>query len=270
MAINFYKIVSPFFSFFKFLKMINRNWKRLWNKLFEKKFINSTIINLKDASLAQNISNFYSNKNYFSELCDKYGTDKGYTNFNKKTPYGWKPHSYSFFYTNLFEHCRNDIKLVFECGIGTNYSDVKSNMSSTGKPGASLRVWRDYFSKANIFGADIDSRILFEEDRIKTFQVDQTNISSIKNMWSEININNFDIIVDDGLHTHDAAITFFLNSFNKLRKNGIYIIEDVHFIYLNELKNSLINYNPEVVILKNDYVNNHPVNDNNLIIIRKT
>ncbi len=270
MTILFSKILSPFFLILKFLKKINRNRKRFRNQLFEKKYINTLMNDLKDETVAQNISSFCSNKNYFSELCDKYGTDKGYLNLDKKTPYGWKPHSYSFFYANLFDHCRNDIKSVFECGIGSNYLDVKSNMSSTGKPGASLRVWRDYFGKANIFGGDIDSRILFEEDRIRTFKVDQTNASSIQKMWSEINIDNFDIIVDDGLHTHDAAITLFLNSFNKLRKDGIYIIEDVHFIYLNELKNSLINYNPEIVILKNDYVNNHLIKDNNLIIIRKT
>ena len=41
-------------------------------------------------------------------------------------------------------------------------------------------------------------------------------------MWSKINYNNFDLIIDDGLHTHDAAVTFFLNSFEKLKKDGIY------------------------------------------------
>ena len=268
--INLSKILNPFLFIFNLLKKFNRNRKRTRNKSFEKKYINSTIKKIRDMSVAQNISNFYNSKNFFSKLCDKYGTDKGYIYFEKKTPYGWKPHSYNFFYTNLFDHCRDSIKLVFECGIGTNYSDVKSNMSSSGRPGASLRVWKDYFSKAIIYGGDIDKRILCEEDRIKTFEVDQTNLSSIKKMWSKIKVDNFDLIIDDGLHTHEAAITFFLNSFHKLRKDGIYIIEDVHFIYLDELKNSLINYDPEVVILKNDYVNNHPINDNNLIVIRKT
>ena len=39
--------------------------------------------NLKK-SLAQNISNFSNNRNYLSELCEHYGTDKGYLEFEKK------------------------------------------------------------------------------------------------------------------------------------------------------------------------------------------
>ena len=42
-------------------------------------------------------------------------------------------------------------------------------------PGASLRAWRDYFVKADIYGADIDKKILFNENKIKNFYVDQEN-----------------------------------------------------------------------------------------------
>ena len=40
-------------------------------------------------------------------------------------------------------------------------------MGIKGKPGASVRAFRDYFDKAIIYGADIDSKILFFEKRIK-------------------------------------------------------------------------------------------------------
>ena len=85
-------------------------------------------------------------------------------------------------------------------------------MSSTGIPGASLRLWKEYFPNAEVYGADIDKRILLEEDRIKTFYVDQTNAESVNSMWNEIERDNFDIIIDDGLHTAEAAITLFENS----------------------------------------------------------
>ena len=49
-----------------------------------------------------------------------------------------------------------------------------------GKPGASLRVWRDYFPNAIIYGADIDKDILFAEERIKTFYIDQLDPVAIK------------------------------------------------------------------------------------------
>ena len=60
-------------------------------------------------------------------------------------------------------------------------------MGSTGQPGASLKMWRDYFPNAMIFGADIDKDILFNDQRITTFYVDQLNSDSIKEMWRKIN-----------------------------------------------------------------------------------
>ena len=46
-------------------------------------------------------------------------------------------------------------------------------------------------------------------------------------MWNNIKRHNFDIIIDDGLHTFQFAITLFENSINFLKDSGIYIIEDV-------------------------------------------
>ena len=56
-------------------------------------------------------------------------------------------------------------------------------MTENGIPGVSLRVWIDYFFNAKIYGGDIDKEILFEEERSKTFYVDQLNSNSIKSMW---------------------------------------------------------------------------------------
>ena len=139
-------------------------------------------------------------------------------------------------------------------------------MTTGGKPGASLKVWRDYFINAEIIGADVDKDILFNSDRIKTFEVDQTNEQSIKNMWNKINLKNFDLIIDDGLHNYEAGITLFKNSFDRLKKDGIYIIEDVSNKYLEDIINNLKDFNPEVVIL-NSKVNIRT--DNNLICFRK-
>jgi hypothetical protein len=157
------------------------------------------------------------------------------------------------------------VKLVFECGLGTNNPDFQSNMTVDGMPGASLRVWRDYFKNAQIYGADIDKDILFQEDRIKTYYVDQLNTPSIGTMWKEIVVQNFDIIIDDGLHTVDANINLFINSFDKLKKNGIYIIEDVHISELNNIMEKLKKFSPELIVLENKNVK---YRDNNLLIIR--
>jgi len=135
-------------------------------------------------------------------------------------------------YTTLYDLIFNAYKLkeqpinFFELGLGTNNTNIKSNMGKNGKPGASMRAFADYFPNANIYGADIDKDILFQTDRIKTFFCDQTSPEIIKDMWSKIDVD-FDVIIDDGLHEAHANITFFENSYQKLKKGGIFIIEDI-------------------------------------------
>lgn len=201
-----------------------------------------------------------------AKLCDKYGSDKGEIKTTGH-PYWWKSHTYTDFYSQLFDHCRENVKYVFECGLGTNNTEVKSNMSITGKPGASLRVWRDYFTKAKIVGVDIDSGCLFSEDRIETHYMDQTNPTCIKTVFQKYK-HKFDFIVDDGLHEYDAGRILFENSIDRLSDNGIYIIEDVK-------QHDVLNYekyfrNTEYrVNFINMYRQNDVLFDNTLIMIRK-
>ena len=224
------------------------------------KILNSLQSNFKNTS-------YINTSNVLSVLCEKYGSDKGFINTDVKKPYSWTPHSYTSYYHSIFNLSRENIKFIFECGIGTNNPDIKSNMTKNAIPGASLRVWRDYFVNANIYGGDIDKNILFEEDRIKTFFVDQLNTNSIKSMWKNINVENFDIIIDDGLHEPEANLKFFFNSFSKIKKNGVYIIEDVNNQNIDYLQNALKDYDTEIVTLSNKYKKVY--GDNNLIVIRQ-
>lgn len=256
-------------SFFEYIKNLNRKRKRFRNKSKKSSLIQSTIDSVKSNCIVQIDTSLYNTNNYLSELCELYGSDKGFVNIEKKTPYDWDPHAYSIIYNNLFSHCRENIKLVFECGIGTNNLNFESNMTLNGKPGASLKVWKDYFVNAQIFGADIDRNILFKEDRIETYHVNQLDQESIIKMWNNIKKKDFDLIIDDGLHNYKAALTLFLNSYEKLKKGGIYIIEDVDFEYLDQLKKALEIYNPEVLIINDNYSKNKLITNNNLIIIRK-
>ena len=92
--------------------------------------------------------------NYLAQLCDKYGSDKGEIKTSGH-PYIWPSHTYTDFVDGRFRHCRAVVKNVFECGLGTMDLSIKANMGVAGRPGASLRVWRDYFPNADIFGAAI-------------------------------------------------------------------------------------------------------------------
>jgi hypothetical protein len=208
-----------------------------------------------------------SDKNLFTELCDFYGSDKGSQGSNLAYP--WPAHTYSDFYSTIFSNFRSSVKKVYENGIGTNNTNLTSNMSSTGIPGASLRVWRDYFPSSIVIGTDIDRDILFQEERIKTFFIDQTNEQIIQHFWNECGEDNFDLMVDDGLHIASAGKTLFMNSIKYLSDSGLYIIEDVGLkdliVYEDFFKRT--NYVVNYVSLFRPGLDNW---NNNLITIRKT
>ena len=149
-------------------------------------------------------------------LMAHHGSDKGI---------GW--HTYTPFYQALFLDRREAVSAVFELGLGTNNEDTPSNMGQHGKPGASLRAWRDYFPNAEIYGADVDERVLFTEDRIQTFFVDQCDPDTFATLWLGLPDVKFDFFLDDGLHTFDAANVTFENSIDRVKSGGYYIIEDV-------------------------------------------
>jgi len=167
-------------------------------------------------------------RNEIARLCDKYGTDKG-TLSPDSNPYPWPSHNYSDFYELIFSSRKESVETLLECGIGTTNTDIANNMGENGSPGASLRVWRDYFPNAEIVGIDIDREVMFSEERIDTYCVDQTSKESIQRFLTDVEADEFDIIIDDGLHEYHANFTLFENTIDRLSEDGIYIIEDVHY-----------------------------------------
>jgi hypothetical protein len=171
-------------------------------------------------------------------LCEIMGrnkSDKGHADINSS----W--HNYTTFYYSIFNPIRDKPLRIFELGLGTNNVLIPSNMGTQGRPGASLYGWAEFFPNSKIFGADIDSNILFNTDAIKTYYCDQTDPVIIKQMWDEPSLqDNFDIIIEDGLHKFHANVCFFENSIHKLNPNGFYIIEDVLYkeshLFINKIK----------------------------------
>jgi hypothetical protein len=152
------------------------------------------------------------------EVMHAYGSDKGLGR-----------HNYTVLYTRLLADMRENQLNLFELGIGTNNVRLKSNMGKTGRPGASLYGWREYLPRARIAAADIDSNILFRSDRIECYHCDQTSAVSIAALWRRPDLQSieFDLMIDDGLHEFEANKTFMENSFRKLRRGGLLIVEDI-------------------------------------------
>ena len=210
--------------------------------------------------------------NKTTELCaimEKYGSDKGQSSIHGRN---W--HNYTIVYNEIFKNKKNNNLRIFELGLGTNNTNILSNMGKHGKPGASLRGWRDYFHNSIIFGADIDKDVLFTENRIKTYYCDQLKPHVIKSMWEETPelSENFDIIIEDGLHTFEANKCFFENSFYKVKTGGVYIIEDVSINDISKYNQQLLDWKKQFPILAyNIVILPHKRNtyDNCLICITK-
>lgn len=148
-------------------------------------------------------------------LFDEYGSDKA------------NIHEYHYVYGALFNNA-DAVTSVLEIGIGTNNTNVPSNMGKEGAPGASLRAFRDFFKNAKIYGADIDRQILFEENRIKTFFVNQTDQQTLDEL-GRVTEDKFDLIIDDGLHQPSANIAVLAFGIKKLKPQGCLVIEDIKF-----------------------------------------
>jgi hypothetical protein len=100
-------------------------------------------------------------------------------------------------------------------------------MGPAGKPGASLRAFQNFLPNSQIFGADIDASILFSDERIKTFPVDQLDRGSLVKLGHKLNPIKFDLIIDDGLHLPNANLNTLIFGLELLKSDGILVIEDI-------------------------------------------
>lgn len=192
------------------IKSINRTFPRLsslLSSLNDLRFIEKNIMEFSEGeSERESVLRL-------KKVLDAYGSDKATL------------HNYHHLYGAILSNS-DDVKLVFEVGLGTNNTDVVSNMGVSGRPGASLRAFREFLPNAIIYGADIDKRVLFEEERIKTFFVDQTDPKSFQVLHDKLP-NEFDLVIDDGLHSPDANIETLKFGLQKVKVGGWVVIEDI-------------------------------------------
>ncbi len=134
-----------------------------------------------------------------SELAIKHKTDK------------WGKHHYTPVYYELFKNKNTQIKKMLEIGVGE---------------GASLRMWQDFFPNAKIYGAEIDPKRVFKEKRINVLKCDQSSLSDLTNLIGFIG-NDLDFVVEDGSHKPEDQIFSCLSLMPYLKKQCLYIIEDV-------------------------------------------
>lgn len=172
--------------------------------------------------------------NPLDALALQYGSDK--------TPL--IKHHYTQFYWPFFEQRRETVRKLLEIGVG----DAKE-MAWTKVPnyqtGASLRMWRDYFPNALIYGADIKPLVLHEE-RIAVYRCDQSHGADLLWLLSRTGAD-MDVVIDDGSHLPDHQVFTCKTLMPHLPQDVTYIIEDVGH---PEIKAALSEYDVEEVNFK--------------------
>lgn len=138
----------------------------------------------------------------------RYKPDKGTT------------HSYMGVYERLFRPLVDSTKNLLEIGVGPD-----GNVGSV-PGGASLRMWRDYFPNATIYGMDIDEKKMLKGPRITTFVGNQARLNDQIEIAKGLGIK-FDIIIDDGSHKVKHQINSLSAWLPWLDRHGTYVIEDV-------------------------------------------
>ncbi len=239
-----------------------------WPRLIASRFVRKNARVRSAPGGSSDLARKLSGINVFAptEMCrvmTKYGSDKGN---------GW--HTYTPIYSALLGARRNQNLRIFELGLGSDNPELASNMGIYGTPGASLRGWRELFAHAAVYGADIDRRILFEETRIKTFYCDQCDDDAIRDLWSQPAMRSgMDVIIEDGLHTFEANMSFLDGSLEHLHPGGLYVIEDIAgeevdrwYDQLHSLSKRFPDSDFALVEMANPL---NELNDNNLLIISR-
>lgn len=131
------------------------------------------------------------------ELAIKYDTDKGSNG-----------HFYTRHYEPIFEPIRLNVESVLEVGIGS---------------GASLRMWRDYFPSAMIYGIDMNQSNL-NEPRIATYDCEQTDCNRLTEYLQNRKV---EIMVEDASHEQEKTMRTLDCLWSMLEPRGWYVIEDM-------------------------------------------
>ena len=196
------------------------------------------------------------------KFCAQAGTDK-----SPFTPGGGHRHPYTTPYSLFFEPLRHKPIKFVEVGVHR---------------GASMRVWRTFFSQARIYGFDNDQNNV---NFIASFGMPATTLdvmdaSNKENITAALTKHSadgelFDVILDDASHNPDDQATMIRTVMPFLKQGGLFIIEDIFREHpeknfedaLLEVKN-LVSFHTFIVC---DHVNRHSPgwnNDKMLVMVR--
>ena len=147
-------------------------------------------------------------------------------------------HFYTPHYQNHFKKYKFNRNSVLEIGVG-GYEDPFIG-------GNSLRMWKSYFPFSKIYALDIYDKSFLQERRIKIFKGSQIDFGFLETITKEI--GDIDLVIDDGSHINEHVIESFKYLFPKLKKGGIYVVEDTQTSYWNDYGGDSSNFDNKQTI----------------------
>lgn len=167
-------------------------------------------------------------------------------------------HPYTHFYFDLLNPQKSSIRKILEIGIGLKRPGSRSD----NRTGASLYMWHDFMPYAQVFGADVDPNTMFRDGKIKTILCDQKNPDDLAKLIKETG-RDLDVVIDDGSHQPKDQIFTAQTLMPLLKKEVIYIIEDVAD---QGIEKKLRNFDTTVISLRGSNGRRYP--DDKLIVVR--
>jgi len=213
-------------NYFKFFRKIFGCIYKFVTRFLRHKFsinsVNLDKIDKKDFSKLS-LDNLFINFN-----CDKgsyffYGKEKIFS------------HNYSIFYKKYLNFLKDKKFKLLELG------------SHEGK---SLASFYFYYPRAIMIGANINPfQMKYQSKRITELFVDVSSEESLTSLSNHLD-NELDVIIDDASHNLRDIIIAFSILFKKLKKGGIYIIEDINQFEVFKNLNPYVNELTPLEILK--------------------
>jgi predicted O-methyltransferase YrrM len=201
-------------------------------------------------------------KTTLCDLCSRTGTDKSPFTLN-----GGHKHPYTTPYSLFFEPLKHKPIKFAEIGIFR---------------GASIMAWRAFFTRARIYGFDIDLSAMqtvkdFNLPGVYLDEMDATKADSMESVFQRHMADGelFDVILDDALHNVEQQAITIRTCMNKLKQGGLLIIEDVfrdqdHAPYLKVMEEvkDLISFSTFIICDHKDRYSPGWNNDKILVMVR--
>lgn len=145
------------------------------------------------------------------ELGQKHGTDKWDRNHT------FMGESYLHIYERYLEPLRGMRLNFLELGV---------------RNGNSLRMWKEYFPRARVYGVDFNASCKqHEEERIEILIASQDDVMQLGALADRA--GGFDVVLDDASHINHLTHASFRCLFPRLCPGGFYIMEDLGMSWLD-------------------------------------